>query len=238
MVDDTPLTGIRISEVRRHIVVVSQFPAFLTDTVRANLLLGRADASDAELEAAARRTGIWPVLETKSPHAPLDCPMMREAGKDFSGGERRLLAVTRALLRRPTLLLLDEPTTGIDAINLESVLHALRAAAEGVTTVLIEHNLDFVSAMADTVCVLDKGHFVEVGAPAELATASGLYHELVEARRRIAEGGRSMETTSYPASRLASAGRTFANMSAEGGPPPDVGSLPVSPLSGKKKVMR
>jgi ABC-type multidrug transport system fused ATPase/permease subunit len=197
-VDGTPFARISLDALRRHIVMVSQVSPFLTDTVRENFLLAAAEASDADIEQACRQTGFWEVLVNKQPTAPLDLPVTREAGKILSGGERRLLAVTRALLRQPSILLLDEPTTGVDMLHLKQVADALRAVAKGCTTVLIEHNLDFVLGLADEVCVLDGGRFVQVGPPSRLAQEPGLFRELLETRRRLAESGEGMTVEAHP----------------------------------------
>ena len=192
------LDRIRLQELRRHVSVVSQVSPFLSDSVRENFLLGAADASDAEIERAARLTGFWEVLIKKQPDAPLDLQITREPGKILSGGERRLLAVTRALLRHPSVLLLDEPTTGVDMIHLEQVAAALRAAAKGSTTILIEHNLDFVLGLADEVCVLEAGRFAQVGSPRRLADEPGLFRELLETRRRLAGSAEGLAVEAHP----------------------------------------
>jgi len=197
-----PISSIKLDELRRHVVVVSQVSPFLTDTVRENFLLAAAEASDSDIEAVCRRTGFWDVLMRRNAAAPLDQVMTREQGKDFSGGERRLLAVTRALLRRPAILLLDEPTTGVDMLHIEQLRNALRAAAQGTTVLMIEHNLDFVRGLADEVCVIDNGRFVEVGPPRQLEEQPGLFHELLEARRRMVASVEGMTVEAHPMPQL------------------------------------
>jgi ATP-binding cassette, subfamily B, bacterial len=198
-ISGTALNAIRLDAVRRHIVIVHQSPPFLTDTVRANFQLVSVDATDAEIEAACRKVGIWDVLVAKNPTAPLDQPMTQGGGgaNDFSGGERRRLAIARSLLLRPAILLFDEPTAGIDPHALELVADAIRRASVGITGIVIEHNLDFILGVADRVCVLADGHFAQTGEPRQLAEQPGPFRELLQAVRRLA-GEATMTTTSYP----------------------------------------
>lgn len=198
-VSGTDLNSIRLDEIHQHIGIIHQSPPFLTDTVRANFQLASIDATDAEIEAACRRVGIWDALVAKDSAAPLDQKMTHDGGgaNDFSGGERRRLAIARGLLNHPPVLLFDEPTAGIDSHTLELVADAIKRASAGVTSIVIEHNLDFILGVADKVCVLSGGHFVQTGNPRDLAEQSGPFRDLLEAVRRLA-GGTRMTTTSYP----------------------------------------
>jgi ABC-type multidrug transport system fused ATPase/permease subunit len=198
-VGSTDLNAIRLEEVRRHIAIVHQSPPFLTDTVRANFQLVAPHASDAEIEAACRKVGIWDVLVIKNSAAPLDQTMTYNGGgaNDFSGGERHRLAIARGLLTRPSILLFDEPTTGSDAQSLEAVAEAIRRASRGIASILIDHNLDFLLGVADQVCVLADGYFVQAGNPRQLAEQPGPFRDLLKKWRDLA-GGAQMTTTSYP----------------------------------------
>ena len=91
------------------------------------------------------------------------------------------LAVTRAMLLHPTILLLDEPTTGIDALGVAQLGPVLRDACQGLTVLLVDHDMEFVYNFADVVCCLEHGRFGEVGTPEELAGKAGLFKELLEA---------------------------------------------------------
>ncbi len=172
------------TELRAAVVTVSQFPLFITDTVRANFLLGDANATDTAIEAAAQQTGLWPVLVRNHATAPLDA-QMGPTGQGLSGGERRLFAITRALLRRPRILLLDEPTTGIDAIGVDLLEGCLRQACHGITIVMVEHNLEFIERMANEVVCLEAGAFTAVGPPAVLAAGDTLFARLLQIRRGL-----------------------------------------------------
>ncbi|HKM61882.1 MAG TPA: ABC transporter ATP-binding protein [Acidisphaera sp.] len=186
------------ASLRASVVTVSQFPLFITDTVRANFLLARDDATDAEIEAAARTTDLWPILERNAPRAPLDAPM-GPTGQGLSGGERRIFAVTRALLRRPRVLLLDEPTTGIDAMGIDMLERCLRAACRGMTVIMVEHNLDFIERMADEVCCLEAGRLTATGPTAEMAAGDTLFAQLLRIRRGLATTeGMTIETVALP----------------------------------------
>ncbi len=167
------------------VAVVSQSPLFINDTIRANFQLARADATDAEIETVARAAGLWPALEKLGGGRPLDVMVTRVAGQGLSGGERRLLAVARILLCRPRVLLLDEPTTGVDAMTMRVLLQALRECSAGMTVIMVEHNLDFVGSLADEVCCLQNGAFTDVGTPAALAAGPSMFHDLLEARARL-----------------------------------------------------
>ena len=203
LIDDQDINTVTLSSLRRHVAKVSQFPLFIADTVRANLRLSNAKSSDAELEEVCRRTGLWEVLEKAagSQVHPLNYFLPRASSEGLSGGQRRLLAVTRALLLHPTILLLDEPTTGIDAIGVLQVASVLREACRGLTVLLVDHDLEFISHFADWVCCLDHGRFAEVGSPEELAEKPGLFRELLEASKE---------------SRLASAVEATGNFLAKG----------------------
>jgi ATP-binding cassette subfamily B protein len=184
-IDGQDISGVTLATLRRHVVKVSQFPLFVADTIRANLKLAKADATDDELEEVCRRTGLWQVLEKATgPHNhPLDYHLPRASSEGLSGGQRRLLAVTRAFLWQPTILLLDEPTTGIDALGRAEVAAFLREICRGLTVLMIDHDLAFICQFADEVCCLEEGKFIEVGSPVELACRPGLFRELLEASK-------------------------------------------------------
>jgi ABC-type multidrug transport system ATPase subunit len=112
---------------------------------------------------------------------PLDYVLPRGPGEGLSGGERRLLSVTRGLLRKPLVLLLDEPTTGIDAIGRSMLADVLTDACQDMTVLLVDHDMDFVRRVADLVCCLEDGRFTMTGSPAELATRPNLFSRLLEA---------------------------------------------------------
>jgi len=215
LIDGHPLADIGTAELRRSIAVVSQSPMFVEGTVRENFLLARENATDAEIAAAAAAVGLWPALLAIDRDRPLDLRIPRMAGQGgLSGGQRRLLTVARILLRAPKILLLDEPTTGIDTLSLETLRDALRAACAGRTVILVEQNLDLVDSLADEVCCLQDGGFVDVGTPAELAGRPSLFRTMREARGRLVDMA-GMEVRGVAPPRLA--GGTMADPFAKDG---------------------
>ena len=184
-IDGQDISRVTLATLRRHVVKVSQFPLFVADTIRANLKLAKAEATDAELEEACRRTGLWQVLEKAvgPDNYPLDYYLPKASSEGLSGGQRRLLAVTRAFLLHPTILLLDEPTTGIDAIGRAEVAVVLREICQGLTVLLVDDDLAFICQSADWICCLEQGKFAEVGSPGELACRPGIFRDLLEASK-------------------------------------------------------
>jgi ATP-binding cassette subfamily B protein len=194
-----PIAELGESGLRATVAVVSQSPLFIADTVRANFQLARADATDADIEAAARAAGLWPALVKLGGEHPLDVEVPRTTGQGLSGGERRLLAVARVLLCQPRVLLLDEPTTGVDLVSIGILLDALRSACKGMTVLMVEHNLDFVRSLADQVCCLQDGRFTDVGSPEALAARPSLFQELLAARERlISTAGMEVQSVRLP----------------------------------------
>jgi ABC-type multidrug transport system fused ATPase/permease subunit len=184
------IAGATTESLRHAVVKISQFPVFLADTVRANFHLAKTDATDAEIEAVCRRTGLWPILVASAAGgSPLDLVLPRKLETILSGGQQKLFAVTRGLLRKPRVLLIDEPTTGIDNIGIAELSKFLRPACEGVTAIVVDHKMSFVGQFADVVCCLDEGRFADVGAPPELDRPGTLYHQLKELERNAAPGG-------------------------------------------------
>ena len=198
-VGDVPVTSPPSPTLLDQLAVVSQFPLFITDTIRANVHLAKRDASDAEIEEALRRIGLWPALVRLGGEAPLDYVLPRAAGQGLSGGERRQLAVGRMMLRQPKLLLLDEPTTGVDAMSVGQLMDGIRRACVGVTVIMVEHNLDVVQSFADEVCCLQDGVFVDIGTPEALAARPSLFSQLLAARSRLGDtGGMDIESVPMP----------------------------------------
>lgn len=176
-----------LASLRARVAKVSQFPLYLPASIRENLRLARADATDAAMRAALERVGLWDALARLSPDDPLGWALPRNAAEGLSGGQRRLLAIARALLgaggaRAPGVVLLDEPTTGIDALGRRALIDVVRTALGGATVLVVDHDMDFVRAVADEVVVLDAGTIAEAGAPAALAVSGGLFQRLCEAQ--------------------------------------------------------
>ena len=169
LVDGEPLDGSRLAVWRNSIGYVPQEPFLFHDTIRANLLWARGDATEDELQAALR-TAAAAEFVARLPQG-LDT-VVGDRGVRLSGGERQRLTLARALLRRPTLLLLDEATSSLDHENERLIQQAIERLHGELTIVIIAHRLSTVQS-ADQVIVLEQGRVVESGAPAELARREG-----------------------------------------------------------------
>ena len=173
------LDGVDVRELpraalRARLGYVEQEAPVLAGTLRENLLLAAPGASDADLAAVLEAVGLTGLV-ARSP-AGLDAPV-GEGGVLLSGGERQRLAISRSLLARPELLLLDEPTASLDARNERALQDALDAVAERTTLLVVAHRLSTVVG-SDQIVVLDGGRVLGVGTHAELLETTPLYREL------------------------------------------------------------
>lgn len=181
-----PLAGYTLDSLRRQVVTLSQFPLMLSGSLRRNFELVKADVTDDEIIAVLRRVGVWDALLRIRPEGPLEITVTQAAGTGtLSGGQRRLVALARALILNPKILLLDEPSTGVDVESTSRLVAVLRELARDVTIIMVEHDVDFVTAVADEVVCIENGSFVSTGAPQALIAADdNLFARFVKARRR------------------------------------------------------
>ncbi len=171
----TPLSQLKPSSVRAQMAWVPQEPVLFSGSVRHNLLLGRPEATDAEVWEALRLAHAEDFVRALP--GGLDEPV-GERGARLSGGQRQRLALARAFLRRPSVLLLDEPTSALDAQSEAAVGAGLAALMKGRTVLVIAHRLSTVRD-ADLIVVLDAGRVVEAGTHAELSARGGRYAQLL-----------------------------------------------------------
>jgi ATP-binding cassette, subfamily B, bacterial len=169
--DGIDLRELSLHELRDNIAVVLQETLVFHATVRENIAYGRAGASEAEIEAAARAADAHDFI-TELPDG-YDT-VIGQRGRRLSGGQRQRIAIARAMVRDAPVLLLDEPTTGLDAASTERVLEPMRRLMSGRTTIVISHNLLSVRE-ASCIVVLDGGHVAERGTHDELVAADGSY---------------------------------------------------------------
>jgi ATP-binding cassette subfamily B protein len=162
-----------------HIAMMSQFPAFFYDTLRANMQMAKQDATDEEIRAICEKTGVWKILQANIEGNPLDQDFA--GGRRLSGGQKKLLALTRCLLRNPSILFLDEPTVGMDNVEKFSMLEIIKNALKGHTVMVVDHDLRWLMPFCDYFVVLDNGKICEQGTAQELLQRGGLFAELYHA---------------------------------------------------------
>jgi ABC-type multidrug transport system fused ATPase/permease subunit len=171
-----PTTEFTLRSLRRHAVMMSQFPSFFHDSVRDNFRIANADATDDEIRELCGLTGLWAILEKAVGQNPLDRPFA--AGMGLSGGQKRLFALTRCLLRNPSFLFLDEPTTNMSNDEKYVLIPMMRAACAGRTVVVVDHDISWLVRFCDHFVVLDSGKIVQTGSAETLLAQPGVLQEL------------------------------------------------------------
>lgn len=174
LVDGADVATLRLNSLRRAIGVVSQEPFLFSTTVRENIAYGRPDATDDEVRAAARLARADAFIDAL-PNG-FDT-VVGERGYTLSGGQRQRLAIARAVITNPRILILDEATASVDASTEREIQDALRAVMAGRTTVIIAHRLSTIR-LADELVVLDGGRIAARGTHAELYASSPLYRDI------------------------------------------------------------
>ncbi|EAN8491150.1 cysteine/glutathione ABC transporter ATP-binding protein/permease CydC [Salmonella enterica] len=171
LLNDLPLSSLSESTLRRTISVVPQRVHLFSATLRDNLLLAAPNASDEALSDMLRRVGLENLLEDSGLNSWLG-----EGGRLLSGGELRRLAIARALLHDAPLMLLDEPTEGLDATTESEMLELLADVMREKTVLMVTHRLRGL-ARFDQIIVMDDGRIIERGTHAELLAGQGRYYQ-------------------------------------------------------------
>ena len=174
-IDGVDIREVGLAPLRHAMAVVFQEAGLFNRSIRDNLLIGKPDATDAQVEDAARRAEAHDFIVGKPGGYDF---VIGERGHALSGGERQRLAIARALLKDAPILLLDEATSALDTTTEGRIKRALDAARRGRTTLIIAHRLSTIMD-ADLIVVLERGRIVERGRFAELAAGDGPFSRLV-----------------------------------------------------------
>ncbi len=174
LIDGVDVVEYSLRSLRERIALVPQDTVLFEGTIGDNVRYGRLDASDAEVEEAARAAQVHAFVErlSKGYATPV-----AETGATLSGGERQRLGIARALLKNAPILILDEPTSSLDAISEESVFDALRRLRHGRTTIVIAHRLSTIRD-ASRILVLHEGRLIAQGTHNDLLATSDLYRRM------------------------------------------------------------
>jgi subfamily B ATP-binding cassette protein MsbA len=175
-IDGIDVRDLRLAELRGHIAVVSQDPVLFNDTIRNNLLLGRPDATEAEVVAAAKDAFAHDFIAAEPEGY---ATTVGERGGRLSGGQRQRLALARAFLRNAPILILDEATSALDSESEAAVQQALQKLMVGKTVFIIAHRFSTIRA-ASLILVFDEGRIAARGSHAELYASCALYRSLYD----------------------------------------------------------
>jgi len=176
LVDGTDVRDVTLTSLRRSIAVISQDPFLFSTTVRENITFGAPDATDEEVERAARLAQAHEFVAALPQGYET---VIGERGITLSGGQRQRIAIARAIVTNPRILILDDATASVDATTEAKIRAGLREAMESRTTLIIAHRLSTIS-LADEIVVLDHGRIAARGTQGELAERSTVYREIYE----------------------------------------------------------
>jgi subfamily B ATP-binding cassette protein MsbA len=171
---DVDIRDVATKDLRNQIAVVTQDTILFNDTIRANIAVGRPEATDAEIEAAARHAHAHEFISKKPKGYDT---VIGEKGVTLSGGEKQRLAIARAIVKNAPILILDEATSSLDTETEQHIQTALAELLQGRTTICIAHRLSTIQK-ADLIVVMDQGRIVEMGTHEELTRGRGSYFRL------------------------------------------------------------
>jgi subfamily B ATP-binding cassette protein MsbA len=175
MIDGQDIREISLDSLRRHLAIVTQEIILFDDTIRANIAYSKPDASDEEIEEAAKAAAAHDfIMATEEGYDTI----IGGDGMRLSGGQRQRIAIARAILRGAKILLLDEATSSLDNESERRVQEALNHLCEGRTTLLIAHRLSTIQN-ADMIIFLKNSRIIESGTHSELMQKGGEYAELI-----------------------------------------------------------
>jgi ATP-binding cassette subfamily B protein len=175
-IDGIDIRDYSLTSLRKVIGVVTQDAHMFHDTIRNNLKYANNDASDTEIKQACSAARIWEFIENLPNGLET---VVGERGHRLSGGEKQRLAIARMLLKRPSIVILDEATAHLDSENESLVQSALKEALIGRTSIVIAHRLSTIMH-ADQILVVDKGEILERGSHEQLVEKKGIYFDLYE----------------------------------------------------------
>ncbi|OCQ92676.1 protein tyrosine phosphatase [Nostoc sp. MBR 210] len=181
IIDGLDIREYTLASLRPQISVVLQDSLLFAASIRENIAYGVAGVSDGEIEAAARLAHAHDFIQALPQGYDT---LVGERGATLSGGQRQRIAIARAAIRQAPILILDEPTTGLDKVNEKAVIDALQCLSRNKTTFLITHDLDFATR-ADVIVYLEHGRVVEQGSHRELMHKNGRYAALYEVQTSL-----------------------------------------------------
>jgi ATP-binding cassette, subfamily B, bacterial MsbA len=184
-IDGQDVRDVTIASLRDNVAIVSQEVTLFDDTIRANIRLGRLDATDDEVTAAAKDAAAHDFIMAQANGYET---RIGDGGMRLSGGQRQRLALARAILRNAPILLLDEATSALDTESERLVQAALQRFTKNRTTLIIAHRLSTVQR-ADMICVMDDGRLIEQGSHAALMAKDGAYAVLCRSQLLLQDGG-------------------------------------------------
>jgi ATP-binding cassette subfamily B protein len=187
--DGIPIEEIRLEDLRAAMGLVSQDVFLFHGTVRENIVYGSWDATDDQVEAAARLAEAHAFIE-ELPNGYET--IVGERGQKLSGGQRQRIAIARAILKDPPILILDEATSAVDNETEAAIQRSLDRISRDRTTIAIAHRLSTIRN-ADRICVLERGRIAELGTHEQLLERDGIYAALWKVQTGAALGASSAE---------------------------------------------